>query len=158
LDSRDQARDEEFETDMVDARDALMVGRTSDGRLVQRPISPHLQVYKWPISMASSILHRATGIALSVGTLLLVWWLVAAATSDDAYASVSGFMRSFIGVIVLLGWTASLWYHFFAGVRHLAWDIGYGFSKPEVDRNTYIVFGATIVCTLLTWIVLFTRL
>ncbi len=158
MDGRDRARDEEFETDMVDARDALMVGRTSDGRLVQRPMSPHLQVYKWPISMASSILHRATGIALSVGTLLLVWWLVAAATSDDAYATVSGFMRSFIGVIVLLGWTASLWYHFFAGIRHLAWDAGYGFGKPEVDRNTYIVFGATLVCTLLTWIVLFTRL
>ena len=82
---------------MTDARDALMVGRNSEGRLVQRPISPHLQVYRWPISMAGSILHRATGIALSVGTLLLAWWLVAAATSDTAYASVSWFIRSPLG-------------------------------------------------------------
>lgn len=143
---------------MTEARDVLMVGRTSDGRLVQRPLSPHLQVYKWPISMAGSILHRATGIALSVGTILLAWFLMAAASSDSAYAGVSGFMRSWIGVILLLGWTASLWYHFFAGIRHLAWDVGYGFSKPEVDRNTYIVLGATGVFTLVTWILLFTRL
>ncbi|HEX3350033.1 MAG TPA: succinate dehydrogenase, cytochrome b556 subunit [Acetobacteraceae bacterium] len=143
---------------MTEARDALMVGRTSDGRLVQRPISPHLQIYKWPISMAGSILHRATGIALSVGTLLLVWFLVAAASSDRAYANVSGFIHSFIGVILLLGWIAALWYHFFAGIRHLAWDVGYGFSKPDTDRNTYIILGATGVFTLVTWIVLFTRL
>jgi succinate dehydrogenase / fumarate reductase cytochrome b subunit len=142
----------------MDARDALMVGRTSDGRLVQRPLSPHLQVYKWPVSMAGSILTRASGIAISVGTLLLVWFLVAAASSDQAYASVSGFMRSFVGVILLLGWMAALWFHFFAGIRHLAWDVGYGFARPDVRRNTYVIFGATGVCTLLTSILLFSRL
>lgn len=143
---------------MADAREAMMVGRTSDGRLVRRPLSPHLQTYKWPISMASSILHRATGVALSVGTLLIVWWLVAAATSDDAYNSVSGFIRSPLGVLMLLGWVASLWYHFFAGIRHLIWDAGYGFSKPEVDRNTLVIFGATAVFTAITWIAVFTRI
>ncbi|MBV9538115.1 MAG: succinate dehydrogenase, cytochrome b556 subunit [Acidisphaera sp.] len=143
---------------MTDARDSLTVGRTSDGRLVQRPLSPHLQAYKWPISMASSILHRATGIALSVGTLLLVWFLVAAAASDRSYAAVSGFIHSFVGVVLLLGWIAALWYHFLAGIRHLAWDAGYGYSKEDTDRNTLVIFGATAVCTLLTWILLFTHL
>lgn len=143
---------------MTEIRDALLVGRTSDGRLVQRPLSPHLQTYKWPISMASSILHRATGIALSVGTLLFVWWLAAAAGSDAAYGHVSGFIRSWFGVLLLLGWTASLWYHFFAGIRHLAWDAGYGFDKPSVNRNTLIVLGATGVMTLATWIVLATQI
>jgi succinate dehydrogenase / fumarate reductase cytochrome b subunit len=143
---------------MTDARDALMVGRTTDGRLVQRPLSPHLQIYKWPLSMLSSILHRGTGIALSVGTLLLAWWLVAAASSDHAYAGVSGFIRSPIGVLMLLGWIAALWYHFLAGVRHLAWDAGYGFAKPDVDRNTILILGGTVVLTLLTWILLFVRL
>jgi succinate dehydrogenase / fumarate reductase cytochrome b subunit len=143
---------------MTDIRDALMVGRATDGKLVRRPLSPHLQVYKWPISMAGSILHRATGIALSVGTLLLVWWLAAAASSDSAYATASGFIRSWLGVLLLLGWSASLWYHFFAGIRHLAWDAGYGFTKPEVDRNTLVVLGATAVLTLVTWIALFIAL
>jgi succinate dehydrogenase / fumarate reductase, cytochrome b subunit len=143
---------------MTETRDALMLGRTSDGRLVQRPLSPHLQTYKWPISMAGSILHRVTGVALSVGTLLLVWWLAAAAGSDSAYAEVSGFIRSWFGVLLLLGWTAALWYHFFAGIRHLAWDAGYGFAKPDVNRNTLIVFGATGVFTLATWVLLFTQL
>lgn len=143
---------------MTDVRDALMVGRTSDGKLVRRPLSPHLQAYKWPISMASSILHRVTGVALSVGTLLLVWWLAAAAASDGAYSSVSGFIRSPFGVLLLLGWTASLWYHFCAGIRHLLWDAGYGFAKPAVDRNTLVIFGATAVLTVLTWIALFTQL
>lgn len=137
---------------MTDARDALMVGRNSEGRLIQRPISPHLQVYRWPISMLGSILHRATGIALSAGTLLLAWWLIAAATSDTAYASVSWFIRSPLGLLMLFGWTASLWYHFCAGIRHLVWDAGYGFAIPDVNRNTYIVLGATVILTVLTWI------
>ena len=143
---------------MTDIRDALMVGRTSDGKLTNRPLSPHLQVYKWPISMASSILHRATGVALSVGTLLLVWWLAAAASSDASYATASGFIRSWFGVLLLLGWTASLWYHFCAGIRHLAWDAGYGFAKADVDRNTLVVLGATAVLTLVTWTALFIAL
>ena len=143
---------------MTDVRNALMVGRATDGRLVNRPLSPHLQTYKWPISMAGSILHRVTGVALSVGTLLLVWWLVAAASSDASYAAVSGFIRSWFGVLLLLGWTASLWYHFCAGIRHLAWDAGHGFEKPDVNRNTLIVLGATAVLTLLTWIALFIKL
>ena len=143
---------------MTDVRQAQMVGRASDGRLVNRPLSPHLQSYKWSPSMASSILHRITGIALSVGTLMLVCWLLAAASSDAAYAGVSGFLRSPIGVLLLLGWIAALWYHFCAGIRHLLWDVGLGFDKPAVNRNTFVILGATAALTLVTWIALFMQL
>ncbi len=138
---------------MKDIRDGLMVGRTSDGRMVRRPLSPHLQVYRPQITSILSILHRATGIALSVGTLLLVWWLVAAASGDAAYAAVSGFLRSPVGLLVLLGWTASLWYHFCNGLRHLAWDAGWGFELPQVHRTGYAVVIAACVLTILTWVV-----
>lgn len=138
---------------MKDIRDALMVGRTSDGRPVQRPLSPHLQIYRPQITTSLSILHRAAGIALSVGTLLLIWWLVAAASGDAAYAAVSGFLRSPIGLIVLFGWTAALWYHFCAGLRHLAWDTGAGFELPQMHRSGWAVVIAAAVLTILTWII-----
>jgi succinate dehydrogenase / fumarate reductase cytochrome b subunit len=137
---------------MTDVRDALMIGKTSDGRTVRRPLSPHLQVYKPQITSVLSIAHRATGVAASVGLLLLVWWLVAAASSDRAYASVSWFMRSPIGVLMLFGWTATLWYHFCNGIRHLAWDAGFGFDLPEVHLTGRAVLIATAVLTVLTWI------
>lgn len=143
---------------MQDARDALMVGRTTDGRLVRRPLSPHLQVYKPQITSVLSIMNRATGIALSVGTLLLVWWLVAAASSDKAYASVSAFMRSPIGVLVLFGWIVSLWYHFFAGIRHLAWDSGFGYDLTTTHRSGWAAVSATGVFSLLTLIAIIVAL
>ena len=107
---------------MRDVRDALMVARNSDGKLVRRPLSPHLQVYRWPLSMALSISHRVTGVGLAIGTLLMTWWLVAAAVSDDAFAGVQRFLATPIGILLLLGWSASLFFHFFTGLRHLAWD------------------------------------
>jgi succinate dehydrogenase / fumarate reductase cytochrome b subunit len=136
----------------MDARDALMVGRASDGTLVRRPLSPHLQIYKPQITSGLSILHRITGIALSVGTLLLVWWLAAAATSDAAYATVSAVIRSPIGLLAMFGWTAAMWYHFFAGIRHLAWDLGRGYDLPTVHRTGLAVLIATAVCTVLSWV------
>lgn len=137
---------------MQDVRDALMVGRTSDGRVVRRPLSPHLQIYRPQISSTLSILHRLTGIALSAGTLLLAWFLIAAATSDVAYATVSHVLRSPIGLIVLFGWTISLWYHFFAGLRHLAWDAGHGYDLPMMHRTGWGVLIATALFTVLTWV------
>jgi succinate dehydrogenase / fumarate reductase cytochrome b subunit len=136
-----------------DVRDALMIARNSEGKLVSRPLSPHMQVYRWPISMALSISHRASGIALSVGTLLLTWWLVAAATSDRAFAGVQGFLGSWLGVLLLLGWSAALIFHFFTGIRHLVWDAGYGFDPPKYNQSGWAVLIATAVCTLLVWIV-----
>ena len=94
---------------MRDVRDALMVARNSDGKLIRRPLSPHLQVYRWPISMALSISHIASPAwDWAVGTLLLTWWLVAAAVSDEAFAAVQWFLATPIGLLLLLGWTAAL--------------------------------------------------
>jgi succinate dehydrogenase / fumarate reductase cytochrome b subunit len=135
-----------------------MVGRSSDGKLVRRPLSPHLQVYRWQITSVLSIMHRLTGIGVGVGTLLLVWWLVAAATSDAAYATVTGFVRSPVGLLLMFGWTVALWYHFCNGLRHLAWDFGYGYELPQVHKSGYAVLIATAVLTVLTWIITFATL
>jgi succinate dehydrogenase / fumarate reductase cytochrome b subunit len=137
---------------MKDVQDALMVTRTSDGRLVRRPLSPHAGIYRWPITMVASILNRITAVALSVGSLLLVWWLVAAADGPAAFARVQSFVASPIGLLLLLGWTASLFYHLFAGLRHLAWDLGYGFAKPTLNPVSWAVLGLTVVATAGVWI------
>lgn len=138
---------------MRDVRDALMVARNTDGKLVRRPLSPHLQVHRWPISMALSILHRASGIALGVGTLLMTWWLVAAARSEASFATAQWFMGSIVGKLLLFGWTVALFYHFCSGIRHLWMDTGRGFEKAEYDSSAKIVVGATIVMTVGAWIV-----
>ena len=137
---------------MRDVRDALMVARNSDGKLVRRPLSPHVQVYRWPISMALSITHRVTGVGLGLGTLLLTCWLVAAASSDAAFDNIQWFMGSALGLL-LLGWSASLIFHFFTGIRHLVWDAGYGFDAPDYDNSGWAVLIATGVCTVLVWVV-----
>lgn len=138
---------------MADIRDELLMGRTSDGKLVRRPLSPHLGIYRPQISSTLSIFHRITGIAVSVGTLLLTWWLVAAATSDAAFANVQWFLSSWLGLLMLFGWTAALCYHFLAGIRHLFWDAGYGFQIPEFHRSGWAVVIGTVVLTVLIWIV-----
>jgi succinate dehydrogenase / fumarate reductase cytochrome b subunit len=136
-----------------DVRDALMIARNSEGKLVHRPLSPHLQVYRWPISMAMSIVHRVTGVALGVGTLLLTWWLVAAAGSDDAFDRAQWFMGSALGLLLLFGWSIALIFHFFSGIRHLVWDAGLGFEPAIYNKTGWGVLIATGVCTLLVWVV-----
>lgn len=146
-------------------RDGLMVARRSDGRLVRRPLSPHLQVYRWPVSMVLSISHRITGVALSVGALLMTWWLVAAAASESAFATVQEFLGSSFGVLLLMGWAAALLLHVFQGIRHLAWDAGWGFGtlapQDPVGSGTakriygvtgWGVIGITAAATLIVWI------
>src|SRR5215469_11438296 len=91
-----------------------------------RPLSPHLQVYRWPITMAMSIAHRVTGGALYVGSLLLIWLLVAAATGPHAYEIASAVFGSIIGRLVLFGYTLALFHHMFGGLRHFLWDTGAG--------------------------------
>jgi succinate dehydrogenase / fumarate reductase cytochrome b subunit len=130
-----------------------MIARNSEGKLVHRPLSPHLQVYRWPISMAMSILHRVTGVALGVGTLLLTWWLVAAAGSDDAFDRAQWFMGSAPGVLLLFGWSIALIFHFFSGIRHLVWDAGIGFEPLTYTKTGWGVLIATGVSTLLVWAV-----
>ncbi len=138
---------------MRDVRDALLTGRRSDGKLVERPLSPHIQVYKWPVSMVLSISHRATGIGLSVGALLMTWWLVAAAASDAAFETVQGFLGSWFGVFLLLCWAAALLLHLFQGIRHLVWDAGYGFDDRRYRVTGWGVIAVTVVATLIVWIV-----
>ena len=130
-----------------------MVARNTVGTLIRRPLSPHRQVDRWPVSMALSILHRITGVGLGLGTLLLAWWLIAAAVSDDAFAGVQWFLATPIGMLVLFGWTLALCFHFFSGVRHLVWDAGYGFEQPWYDRSGWAVVIATVAAALLLWII-----
>jgi len=136
-----------------DVRDAQMTARNSEGKLVRRPLSPHLQVYRWPISMALSILHRVTGCALGVGTLLLTWWLVAAASPDEVFDRAQWFMGSALGLLLLFGWSLALIFHFFNGIRHLVWDAGIGFEAPAYNTSGWAVVIATGVCTVLVWVV-----
>ena len=117
-----------------------------------RPLSPHLQVYKWQITMVLSISHRATGVALSVGTLLLVWWLVALATGPQAFAVAQGFVGSWLGRLLLLGWTFSLFFHLANGIRHLFWDAGYGYEIKTTTVSGLAVVAASVALTVIAWV------
>ncbi len=117
-----------------------------------RPLSPHLQVYRPQITSTLSILHRLTGVALAVGTLLLTWWLVAAAAGPEAFATAQGFIGSILGRLLLFGWSVALFYHLCNGIRHLAWDAGYGFEIETTTRSGWAVVVATAVLTLVAWI------
>jgi succinate dehydrogenase / fumarate reductase cytochrome b subunit len=118
-----------------------------------RPLSPHLQVYRWQMTSVLSILHRITGVALSVGTLLLVWWLVAAAEGPEAYAHVQRFLGSWAGLVLLFGWSLALYYHLCNGLRHLWWDTGRGLDLRQVYAGGWAVIAGTAALTALTWTV-----
>jgi succinate dehydrogenase / fumarate reductase cytochrome b subunit len=117
-----------------------------------RPLSPHLQIYRWQLTSMLSILHRAAGLGLSVGALLLVWWLVAAASGPAAYATVQNFFGSWLGFTLLLGWTAALFYHLCNGIRHLVWDTGQGLDLASTYRGGWLVVAATALLTSIAWI------
>jgi succinate dehydrogenase / fumarate reductase, cytochrome b subunit len=121
-------------------------------RSADRPISPHLQIYRWQLPMLLSILHRAAGVVLSAGAILLVWWLVAAASGPDAYEGVENFLGSWIGLLVLFGWTTALFYHLCNGIRHLVWDTGQALDLKSTYLGGWLVVGATAVLTVATWI------
>lgn len=116
-----------------------------------RPLSPHLQIYKPQITSVMSILHRITGVALAVGTLLLIYWLAAAAGGPESYAAAQGFMASPIGLLLLFGWTLAFFYHLSNGIRHLFWDAGYGFELPTVYKSGWAALIAAAVLTILSW-------
>jgi succinate dehydrogenase / fumarate reductase cytochrome b subunit len=136
-----------------DVRDALMVARNSDGKLVRRPLSPHLQVYRWPLSMALSILHRITGVGLGFGALLMTFWLTAAATSDKGFGRFQSFLGSAFGMFLLFCWTLALVYHLLSGLRHLWMDLGRGFDGKQYERTGYAVLAGTGGVTVLIWLV-----
>jgi len=118
---------------------------------VERPLSPHLQVYRPQLTSMLSISHRATGLALAVGTLVLVWWLVALAQGADAFVAAQAFLGSWFGKLLLLGWSFSLFFHLANGIRHLFWDAGYGFSLKETYASGWTVVVASVVLTVLAW-------
>ena len=116
-----------------------------------RPLSPHLQIYSPLINMVMSIVHRITGMALYFGTLLLAWWLIAAATGPDAFAFISSVLSSPIGLIVLFGYTWAFMHHLLGGIRHFIWDTGTGFSLPAVNALCWLTLLGSIALTGAIW-------
>lgn len=122
-------------------------------REARRPMSPHLQVYRFALTMAMSIAHRITGAGLYAGTLLLAWWLVAAATDAASFATASWFMGTIIGQLVLFGFTWALFHHMLGGLRHFVWDLGYGMDHPEREYLAQGTLIGGIVLTALVWVI-----
>jgi succinate dehydrogenase / fumarate reductase cytochrome b subunit len=118
-----------------------------------RPLSPFLSVYKLEPSMIMSGLHRITGFALTIGLVLLVWWLVAAAAGPDYFSVIQGLLGTWIGKLALLGWTFSIFYHLGTGLRHLAFDTGRCLTKEGIDRSGWTVVFAAVGLTIVAWII-----
>jgi succinate dehydrogenase / fumarate reductase, cytochrome b subunit len=117
-----------------------------------RPLSPHLSVYRWPITMTVSILHRMTGGALYFGTLLVAWWLIAAATSENQFNIANAVFGSWFGRLVLFGYTWVLIHHMLGGIRHLIWDTGEGLEKHTASKLAWANIAGSIILTVLVWI------
>jgi succinate dehydrogenase / fumarate reductase cytochrome b subunit len=125
-------------------------------RAPNRPLSPHLQIYRLPINMLMSIVHRITGAALYFGTILLAWWLVAAAIGPNYFDYVRGLFLTPIGQIVLFGYTWALLHHMLGGVRHLVWDTGRGFDLATIDRMSWLTLIGSVALTLAAWAIALT--
>ena len=117
-----------------------------------RPLSPHLGIYRWYFTMALSIAHRVTGAGLTVGLILLAWWLLALAGGPESFATVQAVMDNFLGGLILFGFTAFLFFHSLNGVRHLVWDTGRNLDKAGARTSGMIVVAGTAVLTIVTWI------
>lgn len=116
-----------------------------------RPLSPHLQIYRWSWTMAMSIFHRATGAALYGGTLLLVYWLVSLASGPQAFATAQAIFGSWLGRLVLFGYTWALMHHMSGGIRHLVWDTGVGYSREARMGMAKATLASSLTLTLLIW-------
>lgn len=117
----------------------------------KRPLSPHLQVYKLPLTALLSISHRATGMLLVLGAILIAAFFIAAATSEEAYNMVWSLAETGLGRFILLGWSAAFYYHMCNGLRHMVWDMGFLLDKVPAMKSNYVVLLATILLTLGTW-------
>jgi len=137
-----------------------------------RPLSPHLQVYRLPPTALISILHRMTGAALAVGSLMVIWWLWAAVTTISADPMIMGmdpgmpppatdfdnamaFASSPLGILLLFGWSFALYLHLLNGIRHLVWDTGRLFEKEIATKSSYAMFGGALVLTMITWVMVY---
>ena len=121
---------------------------------MERPVSPFMFPvwYRFQINSALSILHRLAGIALAVGSILLAWWLIAVAAGGEVFAATHAFIASPIGILLLFFWSVAFFYHLCNGIRHLAWDAGWGFELRTAHFTGYVVLAATIVLTVVTWL------
>jgi succinate dehydrogenase / fumarate reductase, cytochrome b subunit len=117
----------------------------------QRPLSPHLQIYKWQVQMMTSIVHRATGIALAVGGLLVVCGLWNLAAGEDSFNRFKAIIGSPIGTVLLIGWSWALFFHLCNGIRHLVQDAGLGYDIPQFVRSSWLAVAGSIVLTVLVW-------
>lgn len=131
-----------------------------------RPLSPHLNVYRWRVNMLQSTMHRLTGLFLCLGALLVAWGLLAAATAEAAWHVFAGFCSSWFGILLLVLWTWSLLFHLCNGIQHLVRDMGMNFGPPTRDRSHnpvywstgWMVIGVSVALTVLVWIVLALRI
>lgn len=123
--------------------------------MAQRPLSPHLQIYRWRLTMTMSILHRASGAALAVGTLMVVWMLLAAASGEAAFNQFVICVTSLPGQVLLFGWSLALFYHMCNGIRHLFWDMGRGYEIKTAFRSGCAVLIAAAILTTVVWCPLF---
>jgi len=118
---------------------------------IDRPLSPHLSIYRWPITMALSILHRMTGVALSLGFVVFVAWLFDAASGPHAYADFLKYADTLIGKLLLIGWSFAFFYHLSNGARHLIWDTGRGLEKDQVTMSAWLVLVTAVALTAVFW-------
>src|SRR5215469_3479739 len=121
---------------------------------VQRPVSPHLQVYRLTLSMVMSGLHRITGLALVAGMVMLTWWLLAAAAGQNAYGTFEAFAASWIGRLILFGFSWAMLHHLIGGLRYLVWDLGYFLEPAEREWMVRANIIGSIVATILLWAIL----
>lgn len=117
----------------------------------RRPLSPHLQIYRFPLTVVLSITHRITGALLALGNVALVVWLAAAAAGGGAYQTLHGWFASAPGTVALVAWSAMLYFHLCNGVRHLFWDAGRGFTLRAVDATSFATLAAAAALTAATW-------
>ncbi len=122
----------------------------ADAKRIERPLSPHLQIYRWQVPMLTSILTRITGHALVAGVVLGVWWLLAAATSDDYFAVANAVATSWFGDLVFTGSLWAVWYHYLAGLRHLYYDAGHGLDIPTAEKLGWACIVGSVVLTVIT--------
>ena len=128
-----------------------MAGAKSGGAAAGRPLSPHLQIYRPLVNMTMSIVHRLTGAALYFGTLLLAWWLIAAATGPAYFELVNTWLGSPPGLVVLVGYTWALLHHMIGGIRHLIWDTGRGFSLGSINALSWMTILLSLLLTAAIW-------
>jgi len=120
----------------------------------EKPLSPHLSIYRWPVTMTLSILHRVTGVAMAIGLVVLAAWLVCAAAGSADYGQFVALLSTLVGQFMLIGWSFAFFFHFANGIRHLVWDTGRGFEKRQANASAWFVLILSVTTTAAFWLVL----